>query len=153
MSDLADYEARIIAALESIPELTGLKVKPCMWPDDAFVLNLSKQPEIFVCHLHSERTGPGAANTRKQIGRDNWAICVVSTSFASPAAAQTQTGGTFELVEAVRKIQSISIGPLGGRNEFLIWQTDTKAQAPSRSVTGGGSVGYISEYHAPQRFF
>ena len=153
MSDLADYEARIIGALLSIPDLMALRVKPCMWPDDAFLLNHSKQPEIYVCHLSSQKTGPGVANTRQQIGRDQWAICCVSTSYADPTAAQSQTGGIFELVEAIRKVQSISIGPLGGRNEFLMWQTDTKAQAPSRSVTGGGSVGYISEYHAPQRFF
>lgn len=153
MSKLGDYEARIIAALESIPELAALRIRPCMWPEDAFVLNFSKQPEIYVCHLHSEKTGPGVANTQKQIGRDRWAICSVSTSFASPVAAQTQTGGTFELVEAIRKVQSISIGVPGARNEFLMWQSDTRAQAPSRSVTSGGSVGYVSEYHAPQRFF
>jgi hypothetical protein len=153
VSKIADYQARIIAALESLPELAGLAVKPCIYPEDAFVLNLSKQSAVFVCHVGSEKTGPGVANTQKQIGRDRWAICTVSTSFATPAAAQTQTGGTFDLCEAVKAVQSISIGAPGGRNEFLVWQSDVLTQASQRSVTGGGSVGYISEYHAPQRFF
>jgi hypothetical protein len=153
MSKLADYQAAIVAALRTIPALAGLSVRFCVYPEDAFVLNLSKQSEIFVCHLGSVRTGPGAVNTRKQMGRDTWAICTVSTSFASPAAAQTQTGGTFDLCEAIREVQQVSIGEPGGKNEFLLWQSDVLTQAMGRSANGGGSIGYISEYHAPQRFF
>ena len=153
MTQLADYQSRIIAAIQSIPDLAALKVRPCVDPDDAFVLNLSKQSEIFVCHVVSERTGPGVVNTTKQIGRSRWAICTVSTSYSSPTAAQTGIGGIFELVEAIKKIQAISIGVPGGRNEFLQWRSDVKTQAPNRAVLGGGSFGYISEYEAPQRFF
>ena len=162
MSIIADHQARIIAALQGLPSLTGLVdqtvgsaagIRPCIYPEDAFVLNLSKQSQLFVCHGGGVRTAAGAMNSHRQRGRDKWYICSVSTSFASPAAAQSQTGGTFDLCEAVQDVQEVSIGAPGGRAQFLIWLSNVLTQAPGRSANGGGSVGYISEYEAPERFF
>lgn len=150
---MADIQARIIAALQTIPALAGLSIRACVYPEDAFVLNLSKQSEVFVAHGGAARTRAGTMNTHRQVGRDRWAICSVSTSFASPAAAQSQTGGTFDLCEAVQGVQGISIGTPGGRDQFLVWLANVPTQAPGRSANGGGSIGYISEYEAPERFF
>lgn len=166
MSNLADRQARIIAALATIPAIAAVVdvtmsadgifpvgIRPCIYPEDAFVLNLSKQPQLFVCAGDAVRTQAGTMNSHKQRGREHWYICSVSTSFASAVAAQTQTGGTFDLCEAVDDVQGVNIGVPGGKQEFLIWLGRKLTQAANRSPNGGGSVGYITEFEAPERFF
>jgi hypothetical protein len=146
MSKTSEILANVETAIRAITALAGVTVKAAAAPQDAFRLNRSRTSEIYVCWggvEHGPMSDPVGAYVTPVKGIV--LIVPVADSRADGMAALTKTLGAFEMVEYVRGVRSVAIGPTTSPKIHLRLISETLTVPEDRDETGG-AVGYICRY-------
>lgn len=140
MSGTNETRQSIITALQGMSGLVGVDVSAASDIHHCFPL-AKRKPAIFVIYggfkanaISQQRMGQTVRTTE---GSQTWVIVIVAESFRSDTEASTKTKGLDALIETVRTIRDVTIGPTGQTFTKLFLMSEALYEEQDRPATGG----------------
>ncbi len=142
MSRIATIKANLISALQAVPALAGVDVKPSRSARAPFT-TISRRRGIFVVYGGWEKYGQQlAGQPKKQRRRDTWLFVTMAESYRSAEEAFSKTGGADDLLEALDQIMGEDIGTGTGTIIFLDPESAELTEGEA-TTDAGGTIGYV----------
>lgn len=155
MSQIDEQRAAIIAAIQAMSASTGVAsadVRGAAAVEDVWELAV-KPKMIFVVYGGLER-GPSMQPLGNKLWTPatlHWIIVPVVQSYQDATSANTSTGGADTIVEAVRAIRDVQVGPSSQPKTYLMLAAEQLITPPDRPARGG-PAGYAATYKTTQMF-
>jgi len=155
MSQIDEQRAAIIAALQAMSATTGVvseDVRSSAAVEDVWEL-ATKPKMIFVVYGGLER-GPALQPLGNKLWTPatlHWVIVPVVQSYQNSTSANTTTGGADSIVEAIRAIRDVQVGPTSQPKTYLMLAAEQLITPPDRPARGG-PAGYAATYKTTQMF-
>jgi hypothetical protein len=152
MSQIDTMRQAIVTALKNITGLATVNVTDIRPAETiADVWETKRYPVVLVVYrgLVAQPATQAIGSKKLTPCLQDWDIVVASMGLRGPVQARTKTLGADELVEAVRDIRGVAIGPTGHASVTLFLHAEELLD-PEGRPPDGGPVAYVCRYRTSQ---